>query len=112
MQLFQIILLILFYLQNSNEPVKTYNKIYYKNFNICNYIKQKDIYNLSKINKEFYFIYKKEISKCIYCNSPFVNFKIRKCNRKLCSTNKSKSTNESTNENNDDNSIFKKIKLI
>ena len=60
---FQLLILIYTYMKNEPEPVKTYDKIYYKNFNICNYLKQKDLYNLSKVNKLFYVTYKNEIDK-------------------------------------------------
>ena len=60
---FEIAVLIYIYMKNEREPVKTYDKIYYKNFYICNYLKQKNLYNLSKVNKLFYIIYKNEIDK-------------------------------------------------
>lgn len=81
---FELISLIFFYIKNNIEPVKTYGKIYYKNFNICNYIKQKDLYNLSKINKSFYLVYKSQINKCILCNKPYVTITIKCCNHNSC----------------------------
>lgn len=55
---FELISLIFFFIKTNIQPVKIYNKIYYKNFIISKYIIQKDLYNLSKINKSFYLVYK------------------------------------------------------
>jgi hypothetical protein len=81
---FELILLIFLHIKNTNDIVKTYDKTYYKNFNICNYIKQKDIYTLSKLNKLFYFVYKNEIDKCSLCNCPCITITIKYCNNKCC----------------------------
>lgn len=84
---FELISLIFFYIKNNIESAKTYDKIYYKNFKICNYIKQKDLFNLSKINKSFYLVYKSQIDKCILCNKPCVTITIKCCNRNCCDNN-------------------------
>ena len=100
---FDLILLIFTYIQNNKEKVEINNKIYHKNYIVCKYIKQKNLYNLSKLNKLFYLVYKFWIDRCIYCNTPCItiqNVLNKCCDNNLCKINSNNSNNNNNNNNN------------